>query len=215
MKRALIYVALIVTALLLADLADAQTVQVSFVAQTTAVSKKISGGIPSLKGLTMVQSAACNSTPQTVSFHSGLIYQAALKNKIAALGPEETDFLFQRMENLHPMIVAAKGAQQMTGLIGILSATDTLALSSAWRGALPLGAQIFKGIADSMQGHPDFNALRRSLISDQIALPPGTCKFNLLFATAAPAEPVFAEIQAIAIPAPLPPAPAPAPEVKP
>lgn len=189
---------------------SAQTVQVSFSQQTDAVVKKITGGVPSMKNVMIYEVIACNNSTDTRSLHSGYLYQAAQKSKIAVVGPQAANFLFTRVQRLHWMTMALNAAQWGSFAAGILAGADTIAIPSALKGALPLLSQGFKQASDKIQGDiPDFAPLAKSILDDQLALPPGTCKMGMIFATSGPAEPVFQDVQSVVVPQPVP-APLPA-----
>lgn len=177
--------------------APAQTLQVSFAAQNDEVVKKITGGIPSLKGIKIYQVSLCNLNNDTRSVHSGSVYIAAQKAKIATVGPTAAAFMLTRVERIHPLVLALNVAQWGSWAVALLAGADTVSLASNVKALLPLLGPAFKAAADKLQGvQPDFGPFAKAMLDGQMALPPSVCEERLLFATSGPDDPVFAEIPA-------------------
>lgn len=169
-------------------------VQVSFAPQGDVVTRKITGGVKSLKGYRLYQVIVYSPEARVVD--AGAIYMAAQRAKIATVGPEAAGFVLQRAEAWHPYAIAVRVLQW--GILGaaILGSSGTVSLPEGARTALPFVGEGLRQAETKLEGRaPDFAWLNKNILDGPLGVTAGASQIRYILATAGPDEPTFAEIK--------------------
>ncbi len=202
-------IAILALALTLAPAGANAQIHVAYSPNPQVVTSKLTGGVPSLKGLKLYDVIACNPTATPLSTHTGSLLTAAMHEGIAVVGPAQTAFLFTRMKQLHPKFILLAIADWALLGTSVLAGLQTVQLPQSVVLALPIASQGLRQASDKLlTGPPDFALLAKAMLEGEVTIDPFRCDTRIIFATSGPDKPVEAEVLALPISVAPPAAPA-------
>lgn len=180
-------------------LAQSTQVDVSFACDPAPISKKITGGVPSLKDTLYCEVFAVNNTAEARAVTPAAVYIAARVAGFAVVGPATAEFLMNRIVTLHwstQLTNFGGDGMAMAGAVGAYTGRFPGWLSAS----LPVAGILLKELGGRIAPRaPDFTGLRAAVLKDNIALMPGEGRSWIFFATAAPEKCVNGFITAMPI----------------